>query len=60
MNRCFKCDGILKIIGKERKNGTTKIGNYNKDWDTRKYHKKCYKEIKDRQLLIWKLEGKLP
>ena len=39
---CFKCNCILKQIGKNRKNGN--INYY--DWKNRKYCKKCYKDIK--------------
>jgi hypothetical protein len=38
--KCEKCKKALVAIADKRQNG--KIGN---DWDTRKYHKKCYKEL---------------
>jgi hypothetical protein len=44
--KCFKnnpicqiCDKPLVTIGNDRKNGKDQ-----KDWSSRKYHKKCYKE----------------
>ena len=39
--KCELCGGKLKIIGLQRKNGKELY----KDWNTRKYHKSCYKKI---------------
>ena len=39
---CKLCDKAIVAINNSRKNG--KIG---KDWDTRKYHKKCWKKLKE-------------
>jgi len=40
MPNCLKCGTPLKAIGTSRKNG-----KLHRDWDTREYHKKCYKDI---------------
>ena len=47
---CKLCDKAIVAINNSRKNG--KIG---KDWDTRKYHKKCWKKLKEEQDLILNL-----
>lgn len=66
MNNCTHCGKVLVTIGKSRENGKnfstykTKQNNFNHDWDTRKYHKKCWLEIKKNQELQWKLQGLLP
>lgn len=39
-NLCQYCDGRLQPIGHDRLNGRD-----HPDWPTRKYHKKCWKEI---------------
>ena len=59
-NKCVKCNRALTSIGLDRKNGKISLDKYNKDWDTRKYHKKCWRELKERQELQWKMEGLLP
>lgn len=59
-NKCVKCGRALPAIGLDRKNGRITEGKYNKDWASRKYHKKCYKEIKEHQEFLWKMEGKIP
>ena len=38
---CKECGKGLRMIGKNRKNGKY----YQKDWNTRAYHKKCYKML---------------
>ena len=38
---CQLCGGPLRMIGIQRKNGKNII----MDWNTRKYHKACYKKI---------------
>jgi hypothetical protein len=45
MVNCEYCDKPLKKIGFDRSNGRLYAGNNGADWDGRKYHKKCYKEI---------------
>jgi hypothetical protein len=40
--KCFKCNCILKAIGKDRKNGK----NLYNDWNNRLYCKKCFIDIK--------------
>ena len=59
-NKCLKCGRALTSIGLDRKNGRTTEDKYNKDWDTRKYHKKCWREKKEHQEFLWKLEGTWP
>ena len=46
---CEYCGKCLKAIGHNRKNGR---GNYN-DWESRKYHKKCYKSISEGRSFIY-------
>lgn len=41
--KCEYCDKPLVSIGRERANGKRSHG----DWETRKYHKKCWKQMKD-------------
>ena len=40
MPRCFQCDNPLVAIGSSRANGAN-----HKDWDSRRLHKKCFKEF---------------
>ncbi len=40
---CDYCGNALKVIGTHRKNGRDV---YLFDWSKRKYHKKCFKEVK--------------
>ena len=47
---CEFCGKSLVAIHSSRKNG--KLG---KDWDSRKYHKKCWKIMKSEQDLIFSL-----
>jgi len=44
MTNCQECGKPLKSIGTARKNGKTSHG----DWATREYHKKCWKELKEK------------
>tara|TARA_R110000868_G_scaffold230762_2_gene484019 strand:- start:779 stop:946 length:168 start_codon:yes stop_codon:yes gene_type:complete len=39
-NKCLLCKKTIVAIGTSRENGA----NHN-DWNNRKYHKKCYKEL---------------
>lgn len=49
MNKCLYCNKSLRLIGRTRRNGIA-IGNHNGcDWTERKYHKKCWKELKEIQ-----------
>tara|TARA_Y100000114_G_C11688306_1_gene292251 strand:- start:5 stop:229 length:225 start_codon:yes stop_codon:yes gene_type:complete len=45
---CIKCDKVLKSIGNSRKNGKD-----HDDWNTRQLHKKCWKELKEEQKLLF-------
>ena len=45
-SKCIYCDKKMNII----KN----------DWKTRKFHKSCYKDFKEKQILSWKLSGMMP
>ena len=56
MTNCEYCGKALKKIGYDRKNGRLYAGNNGKDWDNRKYHKKCYKEVKEREKIMMMLE----
>tara|TARA_R100000388_G_scaffold69134_1_gene49971 strand:+ start:64 stop:252 length:189 start_codon:yes stop_codon:yes gene_type:complete len=38
IGNCKYCDKPLRAFGKERKNGKS-----HDDWETREYHKKCFK-----------------
>jgi len=42
--KCVRCGKKLIPIGEAKINGS-----YHKDWATRKYHKKCYKMMKQDQ-----------
>ena len=49
---CQHCGGHLVLIGSARKNGKPIDNDDGRDWESREYHKKCYKEIQqDRQFL---------
>ena len=43
--KCQMCKRPLVLIGIERENGKFIRNRNGKDWDSRKYHKKCYKDI---------------
>ena len=49
-NTCFRvcehCGKGLKAIGTDRKGGKEIKTGYVADWSDRKYHKRCFKEIK--------------
>ena len=46
---CEYCDRPLVKIGKARANGKDHI-----DWDSRRYHKKCFKELQtQRRILVF-------
>ena len=62
MGSCEKCGKRLPAIGTARKNGKEYASQtgFNADWDDRKYHKKCFKEIKERQYHLWQLAGLMP
>lgn len=40
--KCLHCKKSIVAFGNARKNGCDR-----KDWDTRRYHVKCWKELKD-------------
>lgn len=40
MNNCIYCDKPLVPVGNKRSNGK----NHN-DWNERKHHKKCFKQV---------------
>jgi len=40
IGNCKYCNKPLRAFGKERKNGKS-----HDDWETREYHKKCFKQI---------------
>lgn len=42
--KCYWCGKTLQPVGNSRRNGAN-----HDDWDTRGYHKKCYKEYKKEQ-----------
>jgi hypothetical protein len=58
MNNCEHCGKPLRLIGMDRKNGKTINNSNGKDWEERKYHKKCYKEVMKWKMLKWDLEEK--
>lgn len=66
MKDCERCGKVLVSIGNNRENGKnfstykSKKTNFNADWDTRRFHKKCWIEIKKAQELQWKLQGLIP
>jgi len=43
---CEHCGKALRLIGATRKNGKQINNGTGKDWKSRKYHKKCFKELK--------------
>lgn len=43
--KCLHCKASLRLIGRERLNGKDSF----KDWDSRRYHKACYKIIKENE-----------
>eukprot|EP01048_Picozoa_sp_COSAG05_P008754 COSAG05_NODE_684_length_7947_cov_117.612603_7_plen_74_part_00 len=46
--KCQHCGGTLRVIGRQRKNGKPSYtGHSFDDWSQRKYHKKCYREVKE-------------
>lgn len=47
MSNCLYCNKPLKKIGLNRKNGLLFNNNKGYDWYNRKYHKCCYKIIKN-------------
>ena len=47
MGNCEYCGKALRLIGFERKNGKIINNKNGKDWIGRKYHKKCYKIVKE-------------
>jgi hypothetical protein len=49
MVNCVYCKKPLKLIGCERVNGRSINNSDGKDWKERKYHKKCWKHLKDLQ-----------
>jgi exopolysaccharide biosynthesis protein len=57
MTDCEYCGKPLKAIGMQRSNGKLFSANYSRDWSSRKYHKKCYKLIKEQENLQFILEN---
>ena len=57
MTDCEHCGRPLKKIGYDRSNGRLYTGNGGKDWKNRKYHKKCYKEVKEREKINRMIEN---
>jgi len=53
LGKCIWCKGKLVPIGNKRKNGSF----YQKDWEGRQYHKKCYREMKERKEALKQLEN---
>ena len=49
---CEYCGKRLQAIGNQRKNGKKFSKNGSNDWDSRKYHKKCFKAIDDEKTYI--------
>jgi hypothetical protein len=49
MTDCEYCGKPLKKIGFDRSNGKYYSGNGGNDWKTRKFHKKCYKQVKQEE-----------
>ena len=47
---CLECGGRLRAIGRSRSNGRA-----HDDWPGRKYHKKCYKEMRQLAEAIYSL-----
>ncbi len=39
--RCLRCNRVMQQLNEN----VNYWGNYSQDWATRRYHKKCYKEI---------------
>ena len=52
MVECEYCGKPLKAIGHQRTNGRSFSGNSGNDWKTRKYHKKCFKKVKERENIM--------
>lgn len=50
---CEYCGRHLRKIGIERRNGKHINNGTGKDWEGRKYHKGCWKKIKQQQLYEW-------
>jgi hypothetical protein len=57
MTDCEYCGKPLKKIGFDRANGRLYSGNYGRDWSSRKYHKKCYKLVKEQENIELMLEA---
>jgi hypothetical protein len=51
---CAYCNKTLVTIGRDRKNG---VGDY-KDWEGRKYHKKCYEFLENMKKI--RMHAQLP
>ena len=50
---CEYCGRHLRKIGIERTNGKPINNGTGKDWESRKYHKGCWKKIKRDELYEW-------
>jgi len=53
MTDCVKCCKTLKPIGLARTNGKQTHG----DWATRKYHKRCWKEVRGYSYMVDKCKS---
>jgi hypothetical protein len=49
MVKCAYCSKPLRLIGCERVGGKSINNTTGKDWKDRKYHKKCWKHLKELQ-----------
>tara|TARA_R110002020_G_scaffold92325_13_gene223666 strand:- start:4201 stop:4410 length:210 start_codon:yes stop_codon:yes gene_type:complete len=54
--RCLKCGRALVKIGSDRTGGRSLSNTTGKDWATRKYHKKCWKELQEDKAIERMLE----
>ena len=45
--KCLKCGNTLVRIGSGRTGGRILNNHTGDDWGTRKYHKKCWKELRE-------------
>jgi len=55
--KCQHCGKTLRAIGRQRKNGRPSYtGQSFDDWSQRKYHKMCYKEVKELEQYEYQLK----
>jgi len=55
--KCLKCGRALVKIGSDRTGGRTLSNLTGKDWATRKYHKKCWRELEEEKEIMRMLEA---